>query len=96
VAESLSQTEGRNGMKKPLGVATGLRIVLSFSHNDEDCAPPQPIFESGFGSWSEMLERVSPANMGRIVTPSLSRAPNRVSPRPEPDTLNTTGTSFRR
>jgi CheY-like chemotaxis protein len=48
VAESGSPTERWNGVKKPLGVETGFKIVLSVSPNDEDRASLERIFQS---SW---------------------------------------------
>ena len=48
MAQSQSQTEGWNGMKKPLGVEIGFKIVLSVSPNDEDFAVLGPIFKSGW------------------------------------------------
>jgi CheY-like chemotaxis protein len=46
VAESQSQTEGRNGVKKPAGAETGFKIVLSVSPNNEDRASLERIFKS--------------------------------------------------
>ena len=48
MAESQSQTEGWNGMKKPLGVETAFNIVLSVSPNDQDCAALKRIFKTGW------------------------------------------------
>jgi len=48
VAESQSQTEGWNGMKKPAGVETGFTVVLSVSPNDEDGASLERIFKPGW------------------------------------------------
>ena len=45
MAESQSQAEGWNGMKKPLGVETGSISVLSVSHNDQDCTALRRIFK---------------------------------------------------
>ncbi len=46
MANSQSQTNGWDGMKKPPGLETALNIVLSVSPNDDDCASLERIFKS--------------------------------------------------
>jgi DNA-binding NtrC family response regulator len=46
VVENPSQTKGWDGIKKPPGVETACRTLLSVSPNDEDCASLERIFES--------------------------------------------------
>ena len=41
-----SRTEGWDGMKKPPGLETAFKAVLSVSPNDEDCASLEHIFKS--------------------------------------------------
>jgi DNA-binding NtrC family response regulator len=48
VAESHSQAEGWDGMKKPPGVEAGFKSVLSVSPNNEDCEALERIFKSGW------------------------------------------------
>ena len=43
-----SRTEGWDGMKKPPGLETAFKAVLSVSPNDEDCASLEHIFKSGW------------------------------------------------